>query len=336
MEEGRITWLRIHRRLALIACAVLAGAAVVVIFAPGLIAPWSRLNNEEQELDLLSGRARFTRYFFYCQISQEVRETPLSEALDSSDKNDGKEQWVKVNVFQPGVSNSPHFIYHGAFVQTGQLAKYWETGNFTPSARAKSARQLLKVWRDGGSYHAANPYFENLVELIVERNSDEPITVDEIPDDLGGRSLSATNPPSPFSDDTKALADAVNNNRPKDIRKLIAGGLNPNTVMLDGTTILHAACGMGKVECVRTLLDGGADVHIVDAKGRTPLHWVAEFGMRADAQRDIAILLLQAGADLNAKDAAGNTPLAVATHSGNSACAQVLQNQLSPASAPHE
>jgi cytohesin len=148
-----------------------------------------------------------------------------------------------------------------------------------------------------------------------------------------------TNPgkrPSLFSDGAKALTDAVNNNRPEDIRQMTATGVNPNAVMLDGTTVLHAACGMGKVECVKALLDGGADVHIADAKGRTPLHFVAEFGMSSDAQKDITTLLLQAGANPNAKDAEGNTPLAVATRSGNSACAQVLQNQLSPASAPHE
>lgn len=195
MAGERTTWLSRHRHLlVVIACALFAGAAAVVIFAPGLIAPWSRLNNEEQELDLLSGRARFTRYFFYCKISQEVRETPLSEVLDSSHNNNGTERWVKVNVFQPGGSHSPHFIYHGAFAQTRQLANYWEIDNFTPSARAKSARQLLKVWRDGGSYHAADSYFENLVELIIARNSDEPIRADGIPDDLGDTRLPKTKP----------------------------------------------------------------------------------------------------------------------------------------------
>jgi hypothetical protein len=161
------------------------------MFAPGLIAPWSRLNNEEQELDLSSGRARFTRYFLYCQISQNVRDTPLSEVLSSASGGHEEEDWVTVNIFQPGVSNSPHCFFHGAFFQIGQMAKYWEIGNFTPEARAKSARQLLKVWRDGGSYLAARPYFDSLMESIVARSSDQPTTVDDISDDLADRILAA-------------------------------------------------------------------------------------------------------------------------------------------------
>ena len=158
---------------------------------PGLVAPWSRLNNEEQELDLLSGRARFSRYFLYCQVRRDVHETPLSEALGAGGEPAGGERWVKVNVFQPGVSNSPHFYYHGAFFQIGQLGKYWQTGRFDRGARAKTARQLLRVWRDGGSYHAAEPYFEHLLEWIVSRDGDQPTTSQDIPDDLADRSLAA-------------------------------------------------------------------------------------------------------------------------------------------------
>lgn len=192
MASHQKSRLRRRRRLVIgIGVAAVLAAAAVITFMPGLVAPWSRLNNEEEELDLFSGRARFTRYFLYCRIRQDVRGTPLSEALAAGGGPGSGERWVKVNVFQPGVSNSPHFIYHGAFFQIGELARYWETGNFDRKARAKTARQLLRVWRDGGSYHAARPYFEHLVEWIAVRDSDQPATGNDIPNDLADRSLAA-------------------------------------------------------------------------------------------------------------------------------------------------
>ncbi|NLF30040.1 MAG: hypothetical protein GX591_04035 [Planctomycetes bacterium] len=169
-------------------CTLFIGAAAIVVFAPGLIAPWSRLNNEEQELDLSSGRARFTRYVLYCQVSQEVRNTAISKALGSSRGSEGDEGWVMVNIFQPGVSHSPHFLYHGAFSQITGLEIHWDMADFTQDARAETARQLLKVWRDGGSDSAADRYLDNLAGTVVW-DSGQPTTADAIPDDLAQKSL---------------------------------------------------------------------------------------------------------------------------------------------------
>lgn len=186
MTNTETSWFQRHRRLIGIGIIVVLGVAGF-IFIAGL-APWSRLNNEEQELDLYSGRARFTRYFMCCQIKQEIRETPLSEVLGISTPTN-EEKWVYVNIFQPGISISPHCIYHGAFFQIDKLGKWWSVGNLDQSAQMKTSRQLLQVWREGGSYFAADHYFNILEEWIIDRNSDQPITAADIPDDLATRSL---------------------------------------------------------------------------------------------------------------------------------------------------
>ena len=188
MMRDNTSWFGGRRRIVVLLAIILLGACIYCVIAL-LVNPWSRLYNEEQELDLNSGRARFTRHVFYCQVRQEITETPLSRAISTSGKQGGNEKWVKVNVFGLGTSNSPHFYYHGAFFQIGELATYWERGNFDQKAREKTAQQLLQVWRDGGSYRAARPYFEHLVEWIISRDSDQPTTADDIPDDWADRSL---------------------------------------------------------------------------------------------------------------------------------------------------
>jgi hypothetical protein len=169
--------------------AVLAAAAVTT-FMPGLVAPWSRLNNEEQELDLVSGRTRFTRHFLYCRVRRDVRATPLSEALAASGAPESGEEWVRVNIFQPGVRHSPHFIYHGAFGNAKQIQTFWELYSFDRQARAKSARQLLRAMREGGSYFAGSDYLDLLKEALGPYPSEGQATsAERIPDDLTERVL---------------------------------------------------------------------------------------------------------------------------------------------------
>ena len=62
---------------------------------------------------------------------------------------------------------------------------------FDQQARAKTARQLLQVWRDGGNYFAARPYFDLLYEEVVSRVAGRPITPEDLPDDLAERALAA-------------------------------------------------------------------------------------------------------------------------------------------------
>jgi len=116
---------------------------------------------------------------------------------------------------------------------------------------------------------------------------------------------SASSPDSPFSENAKALANALNHNDTATLRRLLQNGINPNIVLLDGTTVLHAAAGMGRTECVRLLLAHGADVNIVSPRGN-PLHFATRY---SQDNSDIVHLLLDAGVKLDAKDSNGNTPL---------------------------
>ncbi len=142
-------------------------------------------------MDLFSGRTRLTRYFLYCQVGREICETPLSEALAEGQDQERGEEWVKVNVSQPGNPDSPYIVYHEVQREMLILAVLWKLGNLDQEARAKTARQQLRVWREGGFDSAVRPYCDHLAELIDARDSDQPITADDIPDDLADRSPAA-------------------------------------------------------------------------------------------------------------------------------------------------
>jgi len=181
------SWFRRHRRFLIVsALVVFVGVAAVIVFAPSYVARWSRLNNEEQELDLNSGQSRFSRYFLYCLISQEIRPTAVSEALAGDAREPGERKWVMVNIFQPGLRVSPHFTYHAAFAEIRALAMLWEVFEYGPGARTKTARQLLRALRQGGR---ASRYVSYLLEWTESRSWPPPPTADDIPDDLVARSL---------------------------------------------------------------------------------------------------------------------------------------------------
>jgi hypothetical protein len=190
-NENAESWARRHRRL-LVRLPIVAVllAAAVVIFVPELVAPWSRLNNEEQDFDLCTGRQRITRYFLYGKISQDVRDTSLSEAVSRSGQVPNGEKWVHVCVFPPFSRMSPNFIYHGAFAEIRELELYWRLYNFQTAAQEKSAVQLLRAMREGGSDNVGNKYLRRLQEVMEkEPPGRETTAADTIPDDLADRVL---------------------------------------------------------------------------------------------------------------------------------------------------
>lgn len=185
MSTDYPSWWEIHRRRIIKWGIVLfLLVAFVLAFMPWLIAPWSRINNEEHEIDLYTGQARITWYILYFQVGREVKETPLSEAIGANENPPQQRQWVKVNIFQPFMRRSPHFRHHGAFGMARHLEAFWEMGDFTPEARAKSARQLLRLWREGGT-SADRPYTQYIWDLAeqAERRR-KSVRADDIPDDL--------------------------------------------------------------------------------------------------------------------------------------------------------
>ena len=186
MDDAAGSWLARHRKLVIFVVIVVVTA---IVFMPGVFG--SRMNNEEQEMDLWSGRASFTRHFLFCRVRREVRPTPLSEAIALEGPGATREQWEEVIVNEIGlVGTRSHPIYHGAFALANMLARHWEIYGFEAEARAKSAKQLLRAMREQGTDSAGPPYIRLLQETLGrDPVAGRTVAASEIPDDLADRAL---------------------------------------------------------------------------------------------------------------------------------------------------
>lgn len=126
------------------------------------VIPWTPVNCEYQDVDISSGRLRFTRCFFWIPVRQQVEDSALTKFLAPEDLGRAPPEWRRVNTFSPGVRHSPHHRYHGAVSQIESLSGLWDLSQFTPGARRASARRMLELWRRGGSYFAASEYLDAL------------------------------------------------------------------------------------------------------------------------------------------------------------------------------
>src|SRR4051812_3592675 len=109
------------------------GVFLLVLSAPlwlsslGFFA-WSPLNCWHYDVDLHSGRIRYTRYFLFGQVIQRVEDSSLTTVLQPEDLADMQPDWQRVHTFSPGVHNSPHYTFHGAMSQIRELDLLWKAG----------------------------------------------------------------------------------------------------------------------------------------------------------------------------------------------------------------
>ncbi|HHY86082.1 MAG TPA: hypothetical protein GYA07_11215 [Verrucomicrobia bacterium] len=148
------------------------GLFVVILSAPlwlsflGFFA-WSPVNCWHYDVDIRSGRVRYTRYLLFAQVAQRVEETALSKALQPEDLAGVQPDWHRVAAFSPGVHHSPHYTFHSALGQMRELEMIWRTGGFTPAARRASARQVLRLWQRHGHDGSAQEYLRALSEIAL-------------------------------------------------------------------------------------------------------------------------------------------------------------------------
>jgi len=150
--------------LILLGFAVLLGAPFVV----PMFSLWSRINCREQEVDVLSGLRRDTRYIYWVPVSRKVTDTPLSAARSNVSSTTIEPQWESVNTFGPYTRHSPHYIYHAAFSQIGQLELLWTEFEFDVVKRRDSAQGLLREWQTTHSDSSADAYIQQQMKTAEQ------------------------------------------------------------------------------------------------------------------------------------------------------------------------
>jgi hypothetical protein len=102
-------------------------------------------------VDIKSGRIRYSRYLFYCKISEKIEDTILTEELGEF-AEDVQPDWHRVNTFSPGVRHSPHYAYHGTIGQINKIAMTWQLFPFSDEAKRQVARTILNKWQADGNW----------------------------------------------------------------------------------------------------------------------------------------------------------------------------------------
>jgi len=135
-------------------------------FLPSLSA---RFCGEYQEINIKTGQARERYFFCFLTVSEEVKDTPISLALqgETVDVSAGG-AWQLVDAFplMPSLS-TPHYLFHGALGQANAMASI--ALRFFPDdveRKRELARNILIAWQESGRGVTASEVMNK--ELLIE------------------------------------------------------------------------------------------------------------------------------------------------------------------------
>ena len=153
------------KRWVFIAIGVLAAVLVLAPIVVPFFRPWSEINCRNEEINIKTGQARYSRSLWFVRISEQIKDTPLSLALhDETVDVKGIPAWHRVNTFSPGpgAGHSPHYIFHAALWQANQMEMIASMRALTPEQKRDAARAIMTAWQKSGSYGGAGEVLENL------------------------------------------------------------------------------------------------------------------------------------------------------------------------------
>ena len=162
--------MRYKKRTLLIVITILI--MIFIIIYPSIFI-WSPLCCRHEDVDINTGRIRYTRYLLYCKMSEKIEDSVLTKTISQFDE-DTQPNWQHVNTFSPGVRHSPHYIYHGAIDQIHTVEKLWELYSFSNEAKKHVARHVLEKWQDDGHYFGVSEYLLEVSEMCDQKKELDP------------------------------------------------------------------------------------------------------------------------------------------------------------------
>ena len=139
------------RRWTLFGIALLIGFLFLISFQSFFA--WSPINCWHEDVDIRTGKTRYSRYILYRNTKTEIKDSALSSALFPQERNGIEPDWRRVNTFSPGIHHSPHYVFHGALNQIRMMETVFEMHNFTPGQKRKLAQDILTLWQhEDGDY----------------------------------------------------------------------------------------------------------------------------------------------------------------------------------------
>lgn len=152
------------RKFAILTLLCLAFAPIVVPYFDA----WSEINCRHLDIDIKTGRVRASRYLWFFEISRQVGDSFVSEALEGErvDVADIAE-WHHAITTSHAYAHSPHYAFHGALHQIRQIEIANAVSEFTPQRKKQIARELLTRWQTDGWYMPADRFVESVMDESV-------------------------------------------------------------------------------------------------------------------------------------------------------------------------
>ena len=138
---------------------------IVFIFT---VPRWWKLCYRCEDVDIKSGRIRYTRHLFYCKVSEKIEDTILTKALGEFAEG-VQPDWRRVSTFSLGVRHSNHYVYHGAIVQILLVAMIWQSSPFSDEAKRHMAQTILDKWQADGDYFGVDHYLGDVSRIAGQK-----------------------------------------------------------------------------------------------------------------------------------------------------------------------
>jgi hypothetical protein len=131
------------------------------------------INCEQQDINIKTGQGRYSRSLWFVRVSERIKDTPLSLALQGETVNIADVQaWHRVNTFFLGGGYSPQYAFHGAFSQASQVGMIQSDLKLGRERNCEIARAILTAWQQSGNAHGANACIQNLMKERILNKTD--------------------------------------------------------------------------------------------------------------------------------------------------------------------
>lgn len=164
--------------------------STIIVLMLGLLAqiilPWPGIYSWTEEIGLDSGRKRSCTNILWISTLSKESPTWLSDTLNTPDSL-RETRWKPVNTTSPAVSVSPHYRYHGALSQIGEIELICEEFSLSANSRELLAKALIERWRSDGYYHGASTFLISpLVKQFDKYAKGRPMPDSAVKDLVGG------------------------------------------------------------------------------------------------------------------------------------------------------
>ncbi len=116
------------------------------------------INCTLSEINIQTGKGRYSKYLFFIRTDRRTYATPLSEALDApvADSQRPSDGWRSVGQFSPPkIRYSPHYSFHSALSQARRVGYFFAVLDLSAEEKAQIAKDILRAWqKQQGDYGA--------------------------------------------------------------------------------------------------------------------------------------------------------------------------------------